>query len=665
MKLSVKAFILFLYITILLSFTAISVYMYISQRDKMVKLIASDIQRNLLEVGYYGSKVIDSLRNIDAIEPLIDRRVASNETVDRFLIFKGRELLFDSAVKNDNIPNSTDISSNLKDITLHDLLNKKGFKADIHIYEQDKLYDLDLVLVLNSKLIKNNFSDLKITFFTAYIIIFVFIYLLLWKIVDKYLIFPLEKLRQYAYYNSEVPPEFRIRELEYIRSSMHQTFTRLEQEKEKLYRASITDELSGLSNRNHLEERLTRLISKSERDHKEFAFIFMDLDRFKDINDLHGHSVGDDLLVDVAKKLPSFVRVDDIVARVGGDEFVLVISEYHSHIELTTILQRILDMVGREWIVNGHKVNISASMGVAFYPRDGENMESLLKNSDIALYEAKKRGKARFHFYTKELNNQIINEIETNNKMRDALKEGAFELYYQPKVDIITSKIIGAEALLRWNLPEGGIVPPNQFIPLAETSGFIVELGEWIFKTAFARQLEWSKNNTFKDLVLSINVSARQTAHEKFMENFTNIFYSSGADSSKLDIELTESVFINSENDILDIMNLFHKLGFSISLDDFGTGYSSLSYLKKFSFDYLKIDKSFIDDYNSPSGKVYIDTIVKMGHSLGMGLIAEGVETAEQLEFLKEIECNTYQGYFCSKPLPVKEFEALVLKTNS
>lgn len=665
MKLSIKEFSLLLYATIVVLFTSISVYMYVSQRDKLIDLIAGDIQRNLLEVSYYGSKVIDNIKNVNAIEAMIDRKIASNDIIEKFLIFNDKKLLFNSSIGEGQIPELNQISSKLKNISFYDLLNKKGFETDIYIYDQDKLIKLNLVLVLNHQLIKQNFSDLKIGFLIIYFIIFLFIYLFLWKIINKFIIHPLEKLRQYAYYNSSVPPVFMIKELEYIRSSMLQTFTRLEVEKEKLYKASITDELSGLSNRNHLEERLTRLISRSQRDSKEFAFVFMDLDHFKDVNDLLGHSVGDQLLVDVSKKLPDALRANDIVARIGGDEFVLVINEYKSHIELTNILQRVMDMIDSEWIVGASKVNISASMGIAFYPRDGENLENLLKNSDIALYEAKNKGRARFHFFTQELNKKIVNEIETNNKMHDALKKGEFELYYQPKVDIVTSKIIGAEALIRWNSPQNGLVPPLEFIPIAESSGFIVDLGEWIFKTAFSQQLEWSTNNLFKDMVLSVNVSAKQIANEKFIDTFTRIFNDSDADSGNIEIELTESVFINNTDDALEIVNLFHSLGFTISLDDFGTGYSSLSYLKQFPFDILKIDKSFIDDYSSESGKVYIDTIIKMGHSLGMKLIAEGVETIEQLEFLKEVECNVYQGYLCSKPLPVKEFEELVLKTNN
>ncbi|WP_345991445.1 EAL domain-containing protein [Sulfurimonas sp. HSL-1716] len=665
MKLSIKEFNLILYAIIIVVFTSLSVFMYVSQREKMVDLIAGDIQKNLLEVGYYASKVLDSTKNISVLEPMIDRRVASNEIVDDFLVLKNQTPILSSKVGDVKLPKKDRISSDLKHISFYDLLNKKGFQTDIYIYEQDKPIKLNLLLILNHDLIKQNFLDLKTNFLIIYGLIFVFIYLFLWKVIDKYVIFPLEKLRQYAYYNSAIPPMFMIKELEYIRSSMLQTFTRLEIEKEKLYMSSITDELSGLSNRNHLEERLTRLIAKSDRDKKEFAFVFMDIDHFKDVNDLLGHTIGDNLLVDVSKKLPATVKINDIVARIGGDEFVLVISEYKSLMDLTNILQNVLDIISSEWTVNNHKVNISASMGVAFYPKDGMDIESLLKNSDIALFEAKNKGRARFNFFTQELNKKIINEIETNNRMREALKNEEFELYYQPKVDIATSKIIGAEALIRWNSPKNGLISPNEFIPIAENSGFIVELGEWIFKTAFEQQKRWSMSDMFKEMLLSVNVSAKQIANEKFMQRFKTIYENSGADSNNLEIELTESVFINSVKEAFEIVNLFHSLGFTISLDDFGTGYSSLSYLKKFSFDVIKIDKSFIDDYSSKSGKVYIDTIIKMGHSLGIKLIAEGVETKEQLEFLKEVECNVYQGYYCSRPLPIREFEELVLKTNN
>jgi diguanylate cyclase (GGDEF)-like protein len=304
---------------------------------------------------------------------------------------------------------------------------------------------------------------------------------------------PLEKLRQYAYYQSEVPRLFAVKELEYVRASMVQTFERLEFEKKALYRLARVDELSGLANRNHLTERLNWLIAEAERRKTEFALLFLDLDNFKNINDSLGHNVGDDLLRSVAGIIQETLRTNDIVARVGGDEFVIILSHYKSHIELSQIIDRIILKIKKIHVVKTHPVKISASVGVAFYPKDGIDYNSLMKNADIAMYEAKKSGRGRFKFFTEELHQQILKEIELDRDMQSAMNNHEFALYYQPKIDVKTRKVSGAEALIRWIHPKKGIVGPSYFIPAAERNGFIVELGQWVVREAAHQQVLWKK----------------------------------------------------------------------------------------------------------------------------------------------------------------------------
>jgi len=658
MLLSIQKFTFLVVASLLSVLYLIFGYYHFSQQEKTASAILRAINSQMLETSYHLSKDIKSKDDIASVRAMLDRVASNSDFIDSIFIHDENEVL----LATDPFRRKT-ISTNLlfsNGLSAYDKLEQIGaIEEEIRFYEGKKANTLKLTFVLDKDEIFQYFSERQTKFFLYFGLLPVFILVFVWFVLRHFVVRPLETLRQFAYYQSEVPKAFCLKELETIRYSMVQTFQRLESEKKELYDMARTDLLSGLANRNALKEYVERLIANSQRDNKEFAFLFLDLDNFKDINDSLGHNVGDELLKKISSMISEAVRSNDFIARVGGDEFVIIVERYHSVVELSVIVERIQKYLAQTWIIQTHPVNIGSSVGIAFYPKDGDNLVSLMKNSDIAMYEAKKNGRARYHFFTEELNKRVQDSIVLDKEMRKALADREYQLYYQPKVNTKTGAIVGAEALIRWISP-GGIITPNTFIPLAEENGFIVELGGWVIKEAIKQQRIWREKNI--DVTISINVSAKQLLEGNFIRDFKNILEQNRVEPSKIDIEITEYLFLQHSERNSQILQELHDFGVTISLDDFGTGYSSLSYLKRFPIDSLKIDKAFIDDYNSNRGAIFVDTIVKMGQTLNMQVIAEGVELKEQLDYLKVIGCDQYQGYYFSKPLNVDDFEALFLK---
>jgi diguanylate cyclase (GGDEF)-like protein len=477
--------------------------------------------------------------------------------------------------------------------------------------------------------------------------------------INKTIIKPLEQLRQFAYYSTKAPRQFLIQELESIRYSLDLTFKRLKKEQQELFNLSTKDPLSGLYNRLSLIEKINWLISKSKRSESQFALLFLDLDNFKNINDSRGHEFGDKVLQHVAKVLITSVRDNDIVSRLGGDEFVVVLPDTQDDDAILEVIYRIQDALNTPVVFDNYKYHITCSIGVTLYPKDGTDVTELLKNSDIAMYKSKDLGKNNFHFFTESLNDEIQEKIKIQRLMSSALEEGNFKLFYQPKVDIASNKIVGCEGLIRLIDPIQGLIPPDKFIYIAEENNFIIPLGEWIIQEG-TRQLKAWEDTEFKDIKLSINVSGVQFKDNNLFTTLKNAI--APIDESKLEIELTESVLMSDFDEKLEMIDRFKSLGLRLSLDDFGTGYSSLSYLKKIPFDTLKIDKSFIDDLQSTKDESFVNMIITIADELNLEVVAEGVENQEQLAYLKRMKCEQYQGYLCSKPLPVKEFEKLFLE---
>lgn len=432
---------------------------------------------------------------------------------------------------------------------------------------------------------------------------------------------------------------------------------------EELSFTSLHDSLTGLPNRHNLYTQLRLMVANANRYDRKFAVLFLDLDHFKNINDTLGHNVGDALLKAVARKLKSIIRENDIVARIGGDEFIIILNDFTDTGAIEPVISKILDMFHKEWNIQNHFLRLSTSIGVAIYPDDSKEINELMKYADIAMYKAKTEGRDQFSFFTATLNAKVHEEVDIANDMHRAFNANEFELYYQPKIHIESGKIIGAEALIRWNHYEKGLIPPDHFIHIAENTGFILKLGKWVIEET-VRAIKRLSESGYEDIHISCNVSTRQFQNINLYADIENAVHDSGIDAKLLAIEITESVMLEYLEVTLEVLKKIKNLGVHICMDDFGTGYSSLSYLRHFPIDSLKIDKSFVDDitHNSTNEHILLNTIIAMGQTLNLKVVAEGVEEMYQMEYLRDRGCEFYQGYYFSKPIPEKFFFDLLLK---
>ncbi|MDQ0200495.1 bifunctional diguanylate cyclase/phosphodiesterase [Neobacillus ginsengisoli] len=420
------------------------------------------------------------------------------------------------------------------------------------------------------------------------------------------------------------------------------------------------DTLTGLPNRNRFRKYLNELLNK--QDPPNLAVLFLDLDRFKMINDTKGHTIGDLMLQKVGKRLKDTVGKDGLVSRQGGDEFIILLEETTKEI-VTNIAQRILDKFAKSIEINNQEFFVTPSIGISLYPYDGTDEETLIKHADTAMYQAKELGKNNFRFYSSNHNGFSIRNMELENGLRKALELNQFTLYYQPQVTIGTGEIVGIEALIRWQHPEHGFIPPSEFIPLAEETGLIVPIGKWILRKACEQIKAW-QDAGLPHIPIAVNVSVRQFQDDHLIDYISGILDQVGLEAKYLELEITESIMQNIERSAL-ILNQLKEIGVLLSVDDFGTGYSSLSYLKHLPIDKIKIDKSFVDDiiYHSNQGMM-VKTIIDMGLNLQFNVIAEGIETEEQVNFLKQNECEIGQGYFYSQPLPADQMKEFLTKSG-
>jgi len=387
---------------------------------------------------------------------------------------------------------------------------------------------------------------------------------------------------------------------------------------------------------------------------------FMDLDHFKDVNDSLGHAAGDELLKEVAKRLLFCKRDNDLVARQGGDEFTGVMVDLVRAEDAAIVAERMLKLLAKPIQLGDDTVHISGSIGLSIYPNDGNDVESLTSKADTAMYHAKESGRNNYQFHTEKMYQDSVRRIELENKLRRAIKDHEFELYYQPQVDAVSQQIIGMETLIRWNQPDIGMVSPAEFIPLAEETGLIVSIGEWVLRTACQQAKAWLDQG-FLSLMLSVNLSSHQFRKKEFMQVLHSALNDSGLPAEQLQLELTERIIMHEDDFTVSRLQRINDLGIHLSIDDFGTGYSSMSYLKRFPLNELKIDKSFVDDVCSDEDDgVIVAAMINLAHALNLRVIAEGVEKKEQLHWLAENGCDAIQGYYFSRPLPVSEFEALM-----
>jgi diguanylate cyclase (GGDEF)-like protein len=438
---------------------------------------------------------------------------------------------------------------------------------------------------------------------------------------------------------------------------------------EKLYHQAHYDPLTDLPNRTLLKDRLPQALVRAKRNNTQVAVLFLDLDRFKSINDSLGHAAGDLFLREITHRLTQCVRAIDTVARPGGDEFTIIIPDIAADQDVTSditlIADKILAVIAEPFMLHGHEVSTTVSIGIALCPRDADDYAELLKNADSAMYHAKSKGRGNYQFYSRELNAAAIERLDMENSLRHALSQDQFELYYHPQVEISSGQIVGAEALLRWWHPSKGLIQPAEFIPLAEQTGLIVSIGEWVLKTACAQNKAW-RNAGLAPIRVAVNLATRQFSDQELARKIERILRQTGLDPDGLELEITEGTIMEDTETAIKVLNDLKGMGLQVAIDDFGTGYSSLTYLKRFPIHTLKIDQSFVRDITTDRHDASIvATIIGLGHSLNLKVVAEGVETQEQLNLLRASQCDEYQGYLTSKPLPAREFEVLLAPATS
>jgi diguanylate cyclase (GGDEF)-like protein/PAS domain S-box-containing protein len=422
---------------------------------------------------------------------------------------------------------------------------------------------------------------------------------------------------------------------------------------ERVQYLAYYDALTGLPNRTLLQDRLAKALAGARRRKDKVAILFLDIDRFKDINDSLGHSFGDLLLQEVAEGLKRFTRELDTVARLGGDEFLIVLTSVKDIADAAVAAERIVKVMTAEFVVQGHSLSIGCSVGISIFPEHGADGESLIKNADAAMYSAKENGRNRFQFFTEDMNAQVVERLTLENSLRLALDKKELFLVYQPQMDIATGRITGLEALLRWQHPDLGLVPPDRFIRIAENSGLIVPIGEWVVRTACRQARKW-QDEGLPAVSVAVNVSAVQFRQEGFCELIRRVLHETGLAPQYLELELTESLLLANADLMLSVVQELKAMGVTLAIDDFGTGYSSFSYLRQFRVSKLKIDRVFIRDVAvNPDDAAITTAIISMAKSLRLKVIAEGVEDEAQMSFLRAHQCDEIQGYYFSKPLAV------------
>ncbi len=420
------------------------------------------------------------------------------------------------------------------------------------------------------------------------------------------------------------------------------------------------DALTDLPNRFLALDRLNQLLNMAERNQQKTAVLFLDLDDFKKVNDTLGHECGDLLLIEAANRLKSIIRANDTIGRLGGDEFILLIGSLDNNNDIQAIAENLLKQFLSPFTIESREIILTASIGIALYPDDGTETSELLRNADSAMYHAKKKGRNTFSFFTKKMNQDASRRLELEEQMHGALARNEFEVFYQPKINIYNGKLTGAEALLRWQNPVLGNISPVEFIPICEQTGLIIPVGQFVFEQAVRQTREWQQQY-IEDFNIAINLSPRQFRDPELVDSIFRIIENSHLSADTLELEITEGVLLSGHNYINEALNRISNIGIKLAMDDFGTGYSSLSYLRRYPFNVLKIDRSFIKDIvTDPADRELINAAIAMAHGLNLKVVAEGVETSEQLKYLQALDCDIAQGYYYSQPVCADDFTQLI-----
>jgi diguanylate cyclase (GGDEF)-like protein/PAS domain S-box-containing protein len=430
----------------------------------------------------------------------------------------------------------------------------------------------------------------------------------------------------------------------------------------KIKHMAYHDDLTSLPNRRYFYQILNQELEQAMKNKEMLAVFLLDLDRFKLINDTLGHNRGDLLLIEVAKRLKGYLQNKAKIFRMGGDEFTIILPKVYKQMDAISMAKDIIELIRKPFVIQDCEFHISTSIGISFYPHDGNDINSLLMRADTAMYRAKEQGKNHYMIYNSNMNERSFEKLALEKELRRAIQNNELVLYYQPQVELKSEKIVGVEALLRWKHPHLGMIPPAEFIPLAEEMGLAVTLGEWVLRNACKQNKYW-QDIGIPPLRVSVNLSPQQFLQQGLVETVKNILRETGLDPQCLELEITESMAMDVERSISTLHHL-NELGVQIAMDDFGTGYSSLNYLKKFSIHRLKIDRSFVNDImEDQSNAKIVSTIISMAHGLNLEVIAEGAETKEQVDFLRQLNCDQVQGYYYSRPLPADDIEKMLIRS--
>ena len=457
-------------------------------------------------------------------------------------------------------------------------------------------------------------------------------------------------------------------------------FTALKRQEDRLRYLAYFDPLTNLPNRRSFTEQLNRILKRSQRREHDSALLFIDLDNFKRINDSIGHGRGDKLLVEIAKRLTMELRQEDAIsymaveedenaehdgsteiARLGGDEFTVVLSDVEDASGVEAVAKRILDKLSQPIALQSHNPVVTPSIGIAMFPGDGADPDTLIRNADTAMYAAKAQGRACYRFYNEEMNAMAVEHLKLEEELREAIFSDQLELHYQPQIDTRTGRAVSVEALVRWQHPTKGMISPGEFIPMAERTGLIVDLGDWVLNEAARQCREWDEMELERFRVC-VNMSPLQFNQPNIAANIASFIEASGMDPHRLELELTESAIMTDAETNIDKLRALKAMGIALAVDDFGTGYSSLNYLKRFPIDTLKIDQTFVADLDSQDGEAIVDSILALASSLKLQVVAEGVETAEQMDYLMARECDLLQGFYFERPLPADQVPTAVAK---
>jgi len=429
---------------------------------------------------------------------------------------------------------------------------------------------------------------------------------------------------------------------------------------EQLERLAHHDPLTGLPNRLLFHARLQHALERGRREKARVAILCFDLDHFKNINDSLGHPAGDRLLQAVTQRLLESVREEDTVARFGGDEFTLLLEDLHDSKDAGIVAEKVLRVLARPFDLDGQEAYVTGSIGISLFPDDGQDITSLLKNADSALYQAKEHGRNNYHFYTRDLTRAAFKRLELESSLRRAVERGEFILYYQPQVDLSDGRVVGAEALVRWQHPDLGLVLPSEFIPMTESTGLIVNLGEWVLRTACAQAVTW-QNEGLRAIRIAVNLSTVQVSRGGVLGTMERVLQDTGLDPRYIELEITEGLIMQQTHQTIMTLDDLTAMGVMLAIDDFGTGYSSLSYLKRLPLHRLKIDKSFVREIpDDAEDRAITRAVIALGNSLNLVVVAEGVENEIQREFLRSNGCDEAQGFLYGAPVPAADFALLL-----